>query len=482
MSEHKQQGDQRGHSRLAVWWMRHREWIAGMDRKARRRYRVIQAAVIVSAIVILVGLILQAWIRVPEIPDVGPGPGSSAGSGASQSGVLFEGAELPEVAKSGRKEGVYTFLVAGRDVASGATDTMLLFSFDSINKTLNAVSLPRDTMINTAAGSKRLNAVFARNRGSSKLTSAERAANGMSALKQEVSKLTGIYADFYVLVEWDAIGELVDALGGVEFEVPYLMDYKDPYQDLYIYQEPGLRVLNGDDAMQVIRWRKNNGDGGNLAVGDTGRMEIQQEFLKAVFKECMKPATLLKIPSLAQVFLDNVNTDLTIGNLLAFAQLAIGIDLQTGIHFETVPNAGVSYRGASMLVLREEPLLKLLNERINPYLADIQSSDLQLLYQKSDGSYGVTNGELADAAMGEAPAVTEPEPETTPDEPIPGEPNVPPEEPEEGSPEERPELGEDEPAGDLSDLPEILDPDLVLPDPGAEEYEDSAQEPVAPAT
>lgn len=471
MSEHSNQNKNRETS----LWGQYRSWVGGMDRKRRRRYRALQAAAIFLILSLLAWVALELWIRVPEIPNVGSGTGGEPGSSTSQSGVFFEGAELPEVAKSGRKEGTYTFLVAGRDVASGATDTMLLFRFDSKNKTLDAVSLPRDTMINTAAGSKRLNVVFARNRGSSKLTQAERAANGMAALKQEVSKLTGIYADFYVLVEWDAIGELVDALGGVEFEVPYLMDYTDPYQDLRIYQEPGLRVLSGDDAMQVIRWRKNNGPGSSLQVGDTGRMEIQQEFLKAVFQECLKPAALLKIPSLAQAFLDNVNTDLTIGNLLAFAQLAVGIDLKTDIRFETVPNVGTSYKGASMLLLQEEALLKLLNERMNPYLAEIQASDLQLLYKKSDGSYGVTHGELADAALGEVPVVNKPEPEQPTEElPMEGT-EMPPEAPEADEPSEE----EPEDSG-LSDLPEVLDPDVILPDPN-EDMEEPAEEPLAPA-
>lgn len=496
MSQHnKRQGKRQagGTSRLSLWWTQHREWVAGLSRGQRLRYRALQTAAILSAVIILVYLVLVMWIRVPDVPVPTPGTDSSQGN-ISQGGVTYEGAELPEVAKSGRKDGYYTFLVAGRDVASGATDTMLLFTFDSKGKTLNALSLPRDTMINTAAGSKRLNTVFARNRGATTLAPQERVANGMAALKQEVSKLTGIYADFYVMIEWDAIGELVDALGGVEFEVPYLMDYTDPFQDLRIYQEPGLRVLNGDDAMQVIRWRKNNGPGSDLQVGDTGRMEIQQNFLKAVLKECMDPATLLKIPALAQVFLDNVSTDLTIGNLLAFAQLAIGIDLQNGIRFDTVPYTGVSYKGASMVLPVQNDLLTLLNGGLNPYLDEIKASDLQLLYKKSDGSYGVTNGTLADAAMG-VPPVVESEPED-PEEPV--EPEIPldpenpmdpemPVEPEapvdpetpvdpELPTEEAGDLPIEEPGG-LEDLPQVLDPEAVLPDPNepAEEVPASSE-------
>ena len=494
MNERKKNGGRRqagGGSPSAKYLAQYKQWLAGLNRGERIRYRILQTATIISAIIIVAFLILQAWIRVPDVPGF-PGSGQSGMDGALQ-GITFDGAELPEVAKSGRKPGYYTFLVAGRDVASGATDTMLLFTFDSVGKKLEAISLPRDTMINTKATSKRLNTVYARNRGSSDLSEKERITQGMSALKQEVSKLTGIYPDYYVLVEWEAIGELVNAVGGVEFEVPFLMDYKDPYQDLYIYQEPGLRVLNGDDAMQVIRWRKNNGSGSSLAVGDTGRMEIQQNFLKAVLKECMDPATLLKIPTLAKVFLDNVNTDLTSGNILAFAQLTIGMDLQNGIRFSTIPYYGVSYKRASMVVPIQDELLTLVNGGLNPYQDEIRASDLQLIYQNSDGSFGVTNATLADEAMGrpvvkvEAPVEEDPEvsvdPDTPadPEQPLPGDgtgettdPETPEEplppdgsqQPGEGGQEGGASSEEQTPDPDIGSIGDI-DPDQVLPDPGS---------------
>ena len=489
MSERQNRGGRRQAAdqptALARYWGQYRDWLAGLTRGQRIRYRILQVATVISIIIIVAFFALKAWIQVPDIPVIEPSAPTVEGTGA-QTGteITFEGAQLPEVAKSGRKPGYYTFLVAGRDVISGATDTMLLFTFDSEGKNLNALSLPRDTMINTKSSSKRLNTVYARNRGSSSLDEKVRVANGMTALKQEVSKLTGIYPDFYVLVEWDAIGELVDALGGVEFDVPYLMDYKDPEQDLYIYQEPGLRVLNGEDAMQVIRWRKNNGSGSDLQVGDTGRMEIQQSFLKAVMKKCMEPATLLKVSSLSQVFLDNVSTDLTVGNILAFAQLAIGMDLQEGIRFSTVPYSAVFYHGASMVLPQQKQLLELLNGGMNPYLDEIRSSDLQMLYKKSDGSFGVTKGELADPAMGEPP-VKEPEQPEVPAEPVPlpGQPgtelppeagDVPPQEGEVPSgtdtPSEMPSNPEEGQNGEESAPSEepplgTIDPADVLPDP-----------------
>ena len=390
-------------------WSKYKAWLAGLDRGQRIRYRLIQAAGVLGILVIAVVLFLRSWIRLPDVPDL---PGTDPDS--SQTDDIFDGAELPEVTKSGRKPGYYTFLVAGQDVVSGGTDTILLFTFDTENKTLNAISILRDTMINTSASSKRINSVYARNRGSSDLPEEERVENGMTALKQEVSKLTGIYPDFYVLVQWEAIGELVDALGGVYFDVPFDMDYDDPYQDLHIHQEAGYRKLNGEDAMEVVRWRKNNtGSSG----GDVARTAVQQAFLGAVLDTCLQPATLLKLPSLAQVFLDNVTTDLSIGNLLAFAQLAVGMDTEEDVSFTTMPYTGVYYRGASMVVAREDELLELLNDGLNPYQDEIQSSDLQLIYRNSDGSFGVTNGTLADARMGQATVVTQPDPEPEEEEP-----------------------------------------------------------------
>ena len=233
----------------------------------------------------------------------------------------------------------------------------------------------------------------------------------MAALKKEVANLTGIMPDFYVLVEWEAIGELVDALGGVEFEVPFLMEYDDPFQDppLHIYQEPGLRVLYGEDAMEVIRFRKSNDR--DVSLGDVGRLEIQQDFLKAVAKKCLQPATFLKIPELARIFTENVTTDLTVGNILALAQKAYGLDPDNGVSFQTAPlAASFLYNKAAVVTLDGEGILEIINDGMNPYQRDMEKSDLKLVYRKANGSFGVTNGELADASMGNIP-VSKPDPQ-----------------------------------------------------------------------
>lgn len=465
-----------GSSRVS-WWAKYRAWVAGLDKGARIRYRVFQVLAAAAVLVIALLLFLRSWIKLPDPPpppDVGPKPGSSASQ--SQPDLTYEDAELPEVTKSGRKEGYYTFLVAGQDSVSGATDTMLLFTYDTAEHRVSAISLLRDTMINTTAGSKRLNTVYARNRGSRELSEKERTANGMAALRQEVSKLTGIYPDFYVLVQWEAIGRLVDAIGGVEFEVPFDMNYDDdtPGQDLHIHQKAGLRLLNGQDAMEVIRFRKNS-DGTHI-LGDAGRTQIQRDFLTAVLKECLTPEILLKLPALAQIFMDNVITDLTLGNILAFAQLAVGMDAEKDVNFFSMPYDNVWYRGASMAVARQDELLEVLNSGLNPYLDEIRASDLQLIYQKRGGGYGVTNAVLADPAMGRAPAAVQPEKPKEPDPPIQsdspdqsGQPE-PPDQSSAGDGTEAPPDGEaePEPPGDSSQTGTVtIDPSDIFPDSSA---------------
>jgi len=418
MSEQKNRNGkrqvQKKPSLLGEAWEQHKNWVAGLNRGQKIRYRILQTATVISVIIIAVFLFLQAWVRMPELPS---GGGGLNPSGGQMGDLSFENSDLPDIAQSGRREGVYTFLVAGKDVASGGTDTMLLLSYDTNEKTVRGLNLPRDTMINTSAGSKRLNAVYARNRGSKDLSETERVEQGMGALKKEVANLTGIMPDFYVLVEWEAIGELVDALGGVEFEVPFLMEYDDPFQDppLHIYQEPGLRVLYGEDAMEVIRFRKSNDR--DVSLGDVGRLEIQQDFLKAVAKKCLQPATFLKIPELARIFTENVTTDLTVGNILALAQKAYGMDPDTGVSFQTAPlAASFLYNKAALVTLDGEGILEIVNNGMNPYQRDIEESDLKLVYRKANGSFGVTNGELADASMGNVP-VSKPDPQPGEEDP-----------------------------------------------------------------
>ena len=355
--------------RKAGWWQQHREWVAGLDRGQKLRYRLLQTLVVLSILVIGVWLGLKTWMKLPEIPEPSGGTGTIQGDGTPN----FDGAELPDVAKSGRRTGVYTFLLVGQDTAGGGnTDTMLLITFDSKAKTVHGMSLPRDTMINTSrkGSGHRLNAVYNFNKGRDPDT---QLVNGITALKKEVGKLTGIAPDFYVVVQWEAVGRLVEAIGGVNFDVPINMDYDDPIQNLSIHFKKGVQYLNGADAMRVVRFRHNN-DGTGYGSEDLGRMATQQKFLKAVAKKMLSAGNILtKIHDYAKIFNQYVDTNLTVGNLawLGTEVLKMGVDK---IDFSTLPNAW-KY---PYIYLDPTETLTLVNTYLNPYVEDRTAEDLHL--------------------------------------------------------------------------------------------------------
>ena len=116
--------------------------------------------------------------------------------------------------------------------------------------------------------------------------------------------------DYTVLVDLRAFEALVDAVGGVDFYIPIDMDYEDPYQDLSIHFSKGMRHLNGAEALKVVRCR--NG----YASQDIGRMQTQQDFLKAVAQKMLTPASLTRLDDYCKIFVEYVDTDLNVGNLV----------------------------------------------------------------------------------------------------------------------------------------------------------------------
>ena len=376
----------RENNRAGGWWRRYRTWVSGLPRSQRIALRIGTVLAVVLLILLALWTALNLYASKPTIPNPGLDPD---GSGSAEQSL----------AQSGRRPDVFTFLLVGRDTAGGGnTDTMILATFDTRAQSLQAMSLPRDTMVNVSWRTKKLNTVYNYHKGKDKATQVQQ---GMAALKEHVGKLTGIVPDYYAVVEWDAVGEIVDAIGGVTFDVPYDMHYDDdtPGQDLHIHQEKGLRKLSGEDAMQVIRWRKNNGDHGNLQIGDAGRMKVQQDFLKAMVSQCLQAKNIVNIPALADIVLDNVTTDLTVGNLVWLAQQAIGMDVGQDVAFHTMPYTNYARGTAYVLPVVDELLVILNSSGLNPYKRDVRAEDLEVLVLKSNGSMTLTSGKLADTGL-----------------------------------------------------------------------------------
>lgn len=356
------------------------------------------AAIGAGCVVVLALVVVGLWKALVVSPDVSEKtkPAATDTEDTEKETENEKTGDEPSTA-NGRKEDYFTFLLVGEDTSSGSTDTIMLASYDVKNQQVSLMSIPRDTMVNVSWDLKKINSVY---------STKESNGGGMENLKKQVSYLTGVMPDFYVIVQWEAVGEIVEALGGVYFDVPFNMNYDDPYQDLHIHQEKGYRLLNGEDAMEVVRWRKNN-DGTNY--GDTTRVEVQQAFLKALAEQCLKLGNWTKVSAFAKIFAENVETDLPLNNLLWFAQQAMGLDMEN-LNVMTIPGNYNSYawsrtykNNQSYVFVYPEETVEMVNQYFNPYTEEITEDDLQIMYKNKDGSLGVTNGTLADAKAASAP-------------------------------------------------------------------------------
>ena len=162
------------------------------------------AVVAVSALFVLTALVglYKCFSEEPPVP-AGPDPSADTPDASQEPGGSGERA-APVLGS--RKEHFHTILLGGLDDENGGSDTNLLLAVDSDNGVMNVVSLPRDTLLNVSWSVKKLNNAYHH--------------GGFTQTMEEVSKLLGIPIDHYVTVDLRAFVELVDAIGGVDFDIP----------------------------------------------------------------------------------------------------------------------------------------------------------------------------------------------------------------------------------------------------------------------
>ena len=336
-----------------------------MSRRVRRRQRkqphTLQIFLIIVLVLLTVCVLVKAFfLKAPE-QKAAELPAQPAASDTDDSQQSQEEQAAQEALRSHleRKGGFYTILVSGVDDGNGGSDTNILVAVDTVNGYVYGVSIPRDSKAIIDGRARKIN--YAYNKGGTKL------------LADTVSEQLGIPVDYTVCVNLKGFTALVDAIGGVDFDVPINMDYDDPVQNLSIHFKKGVQHLNGADALRVVRFRHNN-DGTGYGSEDLGRMQTQQKFLKAVAKKMLSASNILtKIDDYAKIFNQYVDTDLTVGNLawLGTEVLKMGVDK---IDFSTLPNEWKS----PYIYLDPSETLTLVNTYLNPYVEDRTADDLNI--------------------------------------------------------------------------------------------------------
>jgi LCP family protein required for cell wall assembly len=312
-------------------------------------------------------------------PDVSSGKNSltSIISGNKDTSEEAPSLSTSEDGKTSERSGdKYTFAVLGMDDGNGNTDTIMVGTFDTNDYTLEIVSIPRDTMVNVSWNVKKANTFYSN--------------GGAEGVVEGLSNLLGYDVDFYAIIDLDAFEKIIDGIGGVTYDVPQNMNYSDPAQNLYINLQKGTQTLNGEQAMWIMRFRS------TYAAGDIKRIEVQQDFLKTALSQILSNTSAIPVTTLADIVMNDVETNLTYGNIIWFAKELFKMDAEN-VNFHTLPGNTGDYvhqgtQNVSYVTIYVDEWLEMINEYLNPFDEPIELSDLDILTRNSSGALYATSG------------------------------------------------------------------------------------------
>lgn len=200
-------------------------------------------------------------------------------------------------------------LGVSEDISVALTDTIMVASYNPRTQKAVLLSIPRDTYVGksrySANSYDKINALYQQ--------------GGAEKTLEAVNEITGLDIKYYVVISNNALVDLVDEIGGVEFDVPIDMDYDSKSQGLHIHLKKGNQTLTGEQAEWLVRFRHNN-DGtsypSEYGDNDYGRMKTQREFIKAVAKQTLQVKNVTKIGGLIDVVKKNVTTNIKDWNVI----------------------------------------------------------------------------------------------------------------------------------------------------------------------
>jgi len=266
----------------------------------------------------------------------------------------------------------YNYDERGIHYTKGArSDTIFVISVDAQGRTLNVVSIPRDTqvLISEEIGYDKVNAAYSY--------------GGIEQAKATVSSFLGIPIDHFVIVRVSGARKLVDAIGGLHVEVEKDMNYDDNWGNLHIHLEKGPQVLNGEQAVGYARFRMDE-------EGDRGRIRRQQQIMEALVRRLKDPMVVLRLQALVKAVKENVETDFSVLDMLDLTYLYKDFD-RTRMKTGAIVGDDADINGVSYII---------------PYAPENNRIVMELLKEPSDVSrqdlrIEVLNGSGDEVAVGE---------------------------------------------------------------------------------
>ncbi|MDO5718346.1 MAG: LCP family protein [Tissierellia bacterium] len=231
----------------------------------------------------------------------------------------------------------------GMDQTRVRTDTLMLVKIDIDSGEIDLISLPRDTRVLVDGSYDKVNAAHAY--------------GGMALTLRTIRDWLNIDLDYFVKLDFNAVEEIVDAIGGVEVEVPVQIDE----EMTGIHIQPGRQKLNGKEALYFARFRAGYED------GDLGRVAAQQHLMKQIIKQTLSVENLPKIGDLMTTYAKRVDTNIPMKLMLSMIPSASNMDSDK-IQSYRIPGYADYIDETSYFIYDEEGTESLIRELLPEYI------------------------------------------------------------------------------------------------------------------
>jgi polyisoprenyl-teichoic acid--peptidoglycan teichoic acid transferase len=187
------------------------------------------------------------------------------------------------------------------------SDALMLATFNKQQKDVNILSIPRDSYVNVPDyGFTKINHAYFY--------------GGPKKTIETVENFLNVPVDYYVRLNFEAFIEIIDTIGGIQYDVPFAINELDSNDNPNAVQlNPGYQTLNGEEALALARTRKYD--------SDVERGKRQQEIIKTVVKEAATASSILKVDELIKAVGVNMRTNLSFNEMKSFISYGLNNSL-----------------------------------------------------------------------------------------------------------------------------------------------------------
>lgn len=255
-------------------------------------------------------------------------------------------------------------LLCGVDKDGYRTDVLIFAQLNLITNSINMVQIPRDTYVDINRVDKKINSAYGYNKET-------------QLFKEVEYILNGVKVDKYIMVDISSFRDIIDAIGGVEFNVPANLQYDDPFQDLHINLKKGMQKLNGDKAEQLVRFRKDN-DGRDIQMLlGISREDMQRDFIYTAIDQLLSLKNVTKIPKLISIATDNVKTNFTMDEITKYAPMILNVNFEN-VNIMSLPGSN-SYTGVAWYYVHDAAATRnIVSQYLTPSREKISAQEIAI--------------------------------------------------------------------------------------------------------